>query len=117
MTRNGRSIWIDGTADVVFTIEGDREELSRRIVNHFATPVWRQRQTRYLNPQLPTAFAGRWRVHGGGGKPEPADVDPAVANEPYRSWHAEWEDERGNLITYYLGGRGPRLRGIGGLRS
>ncbi len=38
MKRNGRSIYVDGTADVVFTIEGDREELSRRIVNHFAAP-------------------------------------------------------------------------------
>jgi hypothetical protein len=120
MMRNGRSIYVDGTADVVFAIEGDREELSRRIVNHFAAPdwehfgapIWRPRYTHYLNPQQPTSFVTGWRVYGGGGRPEPADVDPAVANEPYRRWHVEWEDERGNLITYDLGGQGPRLRGM-----
>ena len=106
---NGRSIYVDGTASVVFSIDSDQQELSRRIVEHFAETGWRQRRTQYLNPALATSFEQGWQEHGGG--LAFGGGDQSVPPQPYRRWQGEWEDQGGNLITYYLAGQGRRLRG------
>jgi hypothetical protein len=105
--KNGRSIYVDGTAGVTFRIAADPEELSRGIVQHFAATTWRPRGTEYLNPQDATSFERGWDVRYGG-----AIAGRTTPHEPYRQWHGEWEDERGNIVTYHLGGIGHQLRGI-----
>jgi hypothetical protein len=105
--KNGRSIYMGGSAWVRFTIDTDREELSSRIVEHFAATAWRQRRTEYMNPQIATSFERGWEVHGGG-----VIGDHASSREPFRQWHGEWEDARGNVLTYDLGGSGRQLTGV-----
>lgn len=104
-----RSIYIDGTAAVAFSIDSDQDELSRVIVEHFAAEGWRQRLMQLHNPSLPTSFEHGWQDHGGGlSFNHHARSGPP---KPYRRWQGEWEDQRGNLITYSLGGQGRRLHG------
>jgi hypothetical protein len=104
---NGRSIYIDGSASVVFRIQSDRDVLSSGIVKRFVARGWRERQTQYLNPEVPTSFQGGWQGHDGVG-----DTHRTVSDDPYRRWHDEWTDECGNIVTYSIGGQGRELRGI-----
>ena len=112
MIQNGRSIYIDGSAAVVFSIDSDQDELSTLLTQHFATAGWQQRQTQYLNPQLVTSFATGWQTHGGGLLPGP--FDSIETYQPYRRWHGEWTDDQGNIVEYHIGGQGRRLQGVGG---
>ena len=107
---NGRSIYIDGSAAVVFTIESDRLELTSRIVEHVSSLGWHQRRTQYLNPRQATSFYSGWQVHGGGVLV--FEVSEALPHDPYRTWHGEWEDDRGNILVYDIGGRGRQFRGL-----
>jgi hypothetical protein len=108
--QNGRSIYVDGSAAVGFSINIEREQLSERIVRHFAEAGWRQRKTRYLNPYLPTSFARGWENRGRGlivAHPP----DRRMSYEPYFEWHGEWQNQRGAVVSYALGGLGRQLRG------
>lgn len=106
---NGRAVYVDGIAAVVFSIDSDQDELSRAIVEHFAATGWRQRRMQYLNPSVATSFEQGWQDHGGGvAFNHRAHSGPP---QPYRRWQGEWEDSGGNLITYHLGGQGRRLHG------
>lgn len=100
--RNGRSIYVDGSAAVVFTIDIDPQELSRRLIQHFATSRWHQRNYQFMNPGLATSFELGWRVTHGG-----------PPYEPWREWEGEWDDENGGVLTYVAGGKGHQLRGLG----
>lgn len=79
-------------------------------IEHFAHPGWRPRLTQYLNPQLTTSFELGW-------KSQCACVvsldlqGKRIPREPYHQWHGEWENERGDLVTYTLDGEGRHLRG------
>jgi len=107
---SGRSLFVDGSASVAFTLTGDREELSTGIVRHFTTRGWCQRSTQYLNPQLATSFSEGWAHRCAclimtdlRGKP--------VAREPLYQWRGEWNDSRGDVVTYSLSAEGRQLRG------
>ena len=107
---NGRRRYVDGSASLGFTFTGDREELSDALVWHFAAAGWRQRATQHRNPHIATSFTDGWRHQcacilwrGSDGK--------LIEREPYFTWHGEWEDLRGNVVTYRLSGEGRMLHG------
>jgi hypothetical protein len=110
MVKDGRSIYVDGTASVLFNIDSNQDELVGRIIEQFAGTEWVQRQTQYLNPQLQTSFTAGWQVHGGGIILGP--VGRTIPYEPYRRWHGEWSNNRSDIVTYSIGGQGRRLRGV-----
>jgi hypothetical protein len=110
LVRDGRSIYIDGTGAVAFTISAPREELSTRLVEHFAAEGWRQRATQHLNPEIPTSFEIGWQSQCACVVALDAEGKP-VQREPYHKWHGEWENAQGDIVEYMLGGEGERLRG------
>jgi hypothetical protein len=115
MITNGRSIYRDGIAAVGFSIESDPDELSTLLIQHFARAGWHQRRTQFLNPQKLTSFVPGWQTHYNGGL-NLGPYDPTEMDQPYRDWHGEWTDHHGNLVEYYIAGRGRRLRGHGAYR-
>jgi hypothetical protein len=110
MFKDGRSIYIDDTGAVVFSLNADREELTRQVVQHFATTEWQQRERQFLNPDTATSFAGGWERRCSCVMLTDWQGNP-VAREPFYQWHGEWEDLTGNLVTYTLSGEGRQLRG------
>jgi hypothetical protein len=110
-SRNGRSVYVDRTAAVAFTITIDRERLSGALVEHFAQLGWRQRQMQHVNPQRPTSFASGWRIVGNGLLISMPGGRPLPAREPYYQWRGEWEEAEGNLLEYAVGGEGREIRG------
>jgi hypothetical protein len=106
----GRSVFIDGSAHVAFTMRGEREALTTQIVNHFALTEWRARDREYLNPQIFTSFNTGWRHVCGCIMITDADGRP-VSREPYYDWHGEWDNQQGDVVQYALSADGPRLRG------
>jgi hypothetical protein len=111
--KNGRNIYQDGSADVTFTISGDREQVTQSLIRHFADAGWHERSTQILNPQVATSFARGWQHRGGGVLPQVRE-DQATPQEPYVAWQGEWENGRGDLVTYDLGGQGRVFRGYAG---
>ena len=108
--KNGRSVYVDGSSGVAFAIDGERQQISDRLVQHFAREGWRQRDTQLMNPQIATSFAAGWESDGGG----LIQMDPAgraAPQEPYLKWQGEWEDARGDMVSYGLGGQGRQLYG------
>lgn len=105
--KNGRSIYVDGSGAVMFSINSDRDEISRGIVEHFADTGWFRRPIQHLNPHLATSFERGWEIRGGGLIPQ----GKSPPYEPYYKWHGEWESERGEIVTYVLGGQGRKLHG------
>jgi len=109
---NGRSIYVDGSGAVVFSIAIKCDDAIRQISEHFAQTEWRPRSTQYLNPHLATSFSSGCQRHGGGvilldsnGRPIPP--------EPYNEWVGEWENGRGDIVSYVVGGTRQQLRGYG----
>jgi hypothetical protein len=108
--RDGRSIYVDGTSAVVFSIDAQRRHVSDQLVRHFAREGWRQRKTQFMNPSQATSFDGGWEhrcgcvlVRDSAGRSAPGD--------PYYEWRGEWENDSGDLVSYVLGGPGDHLRG------
>jgi hypothetical protein len=110
LIRNGRSIYIDGSGAVVFHIDGDCDAVAREIVRHFRESEWQPRSAQDLNPRIATSFNIGCQHHGGGIVPTDSNGRP-VSQGPYMQWHGEWENERGDLVTYDVGGTGRQLRG------
>ena len=110
LVRDGRSIYVDGSGAVTFTIAAPREGLSARLVEHFAGGEWRQRSTQHLNPQIPTSFAIGWQSQCACIAALDSQGTP-VEREPYHKWHGEWENEQGDIVEYMLGGEGEQLHG------
>jgi hypothetical protein len=59
--KNGRRIYIDGTTDIWFSVDADREKLTCQLVRYFARRGWRQPTNQFLNPGTATSFAGGWQ--------------------------------------------------------
>jgi hypothetical protein len=70
---------------------------------------WNQRQTQHLNTLLSTSFARGWESRGGVIPSDP--LGHSIPPEPYFEWRGEWDDQRGDMISYVLGGQGHQLRG------
>jgi hypothetical protein len=105
--KNGRSINVDGTGDVVFSIVLGCDDVAKDIRGHFAQTEWRPRATQYLNPQSATSFNSGCQPHGGGVIP-PGSVLPP---DRFSEWRGEWENGRGDIVTYVVGGTGQKMRG------
>lgn len=107
----GRSVYSDGSAAVTFTLTtAERDALSTAVVQHFVNTGWRQRETEYLNPGMPTSFKAGWRHECAcvvqidpQGRPLPA--------EPYYEWQGEWENRQGDVVRYSLSVVGMHLTG------
>ncbi len=107
-----RTMYADGSGDMVFWLSNAdrRDDLSRQLVDHFDAEGWRRRETDYLNPGLPTSFRSGWRRGGGGIRRTDAQGRP-ISGEVY-IWHGEWENQRGDVISYRLqAGRSTDIQG------
>jgi hypothetical protein len=107
---NGRSIYADGSSAVVFSISAERQHVSDLLVRHFASEGWRQRKTQRLNPSLPTSFDGGWERHCG------CVFGQDLPHDPYFKWRGEWENDRGDQVSYAIEGVGNHLRGYAAYR-
>jgi hypothetical protein len=105
--KNGRSIYVDGTGSVVFSMVLSCDNVAKDLRGHFARTEWRPRATQYLNPQIATSFDSGCERHGGGAIP----LGSVVAPEPFIGWRGEWENGRGDIVSYSFGGIGQRMRG------
>jgi hypothetical protein len=105
--KNGRSINVDGSGAVVFSIALRCDDVAMDIRGHFAQTEWRPRATQYLNPQSATSFNSGCQSHGDRVIP-PGSVIPT---DRFSEWRGEWENGRGDIVTYVVGGIGQRLRG------
>jgi hypothetical protein len=108
--RKGRSVYVDGSGAVVFSLPIGCDVFARQIDGHFENTEWQRRSTRYLNPQLATSFNSGCKAPGGGGVPVDSKGAPVFA-EPYQEWWGEWENGHGDIVGYAVGGQGQRLRG------
>ncbi len=109
---NGRSIYVDGSGAILFTLAGDREELAAGVVRSFEAAGWRQRKTRYLNPQHPTSFERGWESRCAC-VVLTDEMGTSRPREPLYQWHGEWQNSRGDIVTYNLSAEGRQLRGYG----
>jgi hypothetical protein len=108
--RHRRSVYRDGSAAVGFTVTADRDELSDQATAYFKERGWRQRRTQYLNPQVPTSFHSGWRLQCS--CTFMTDVkDNRVTPESLHLWEGEWENDRGDVVTYLFVAEGRRMRG------
>ena len=108
--KNGRSIYADGSSAVVFSISAERQHVSDLLVRHFAGEGWRQRKRQRLNSSLPTSFDGGWERHCG------CVFRRDLPHDPYFEWRGEWDNGRGDEISYTVGGVGNHLRGYAAYR-
>ena len=105
--RNGRSVYVDGSAAVIFTVQRGPTSLSDLLGRHFADNGWLPRATQYMNPHLPTSFALGWRTLPVGVLTLDRGGAP-VTREPY-GWTGEWENDRG-AVVYSLHSEGCEIR-------
>lgn len=100
-------VYIDSSSAVIFSLVADREHLSSEVVGHFATKGWRRRGTQYLNPEEDGCQSRCACVFQ-------TDAESnVIQREPFYEWQGEWENERGDIVTYRLAGEGRQLRGYG----
>lgn len=112
LVRHGRSIYMDGSGAVVFSVVASCDDIAAAIGDHFAQAGWRARQMQDLNPQLRTSV-------GSGCEPRKAGIIQLGSNGrliprgPYMDWWGEWQNEAGDLVAYRVGGTDRELRGYG----
>jgi hypothetical protein len=106
VVKNGRSIYDDGSGGVTFTISAECDTVAAQLVQHFAHTEWLQRSTQYLNPSLATSFNRGCQI-------ECACVLQPGRTSPESSaqWSGEWENARGDIVRYTVGGAGQQLAG------
>lgn len=112
IVKNGRSVYVDSTSAVGFSVNSDREDLSAEVVRHFAAMEWRPRDRQSRNPQNSTSFEEGWQ----GRCACVIQMDSegkVIPQETFYEWHGEWENTRGDVVTYRLAGQGRQLRGYG----
>ena len=107
LIKNGRSVYVDGSGAVVFTVAIKCDDVATKLIEHFEQTEWRPRATQYLNPQMATSFSSGCQRHGGGVIPPGSTIPP----EPYIEWRGEWENSRGDIVSYVVGGTGQQQRG------
>lgn len=95
LVRNGRSVYEDGTAGVSFTVDMDCDELVGLVLTQASSSEWHRRSTPLDNPQ---------EVLPPGNRCLPGSSGDA-------GWAGEWNDNRGNVISYRFGGPPRQLRG------
>lgn len=110
LIRDGRSLYADGSRAVVFRIAAGCDEVATQVSEHFGQTEWRPRSTQYLNPQLATSFIGGCQSTGGGVLQLDSNGRP-IPPKPYNEWRGEWENGRGDVVSYVVGGTGQQLRG------
>ena len=108
--KNGRSIYVDGTGALVFSVAADCNDVVRDLTEHFEHTEWQPRSTRDLNPGMATSFRSGCRSHPGCIIQRDSN-GLLIPHEPYNEWHGEWENERGDIVTYDVGGTGRQLSG------
>lgn len=99
LVRNGRSVYVDGSAAVYFTIDMDCDDLAARVLTQAGAARWHRRSTPVDNPNQGLPAGNRCLQSAG-------DI----------GWAGEWDDARGNVIRYAFGGSGRQLRGEAGFR-
>jgi hypothetical protein len=99
--KNGRRIYIDGTTDIWFSIDADREKLTSQLVRYFARRGWRQRTNQFLNPRIATSFAGGWQ-HRCACLILRNDNGQIRQRGQLFEWQGEWENARHDQVTYYF---------------
>jgi hypothetical protein len=111
--KNGRNIFIDGSASVNFEIAEDHEALTTQLIAHYAESGWHQRTQQFMNPRLPTFFADGWQHHCACVLQRNADGSPITPSHHVFMWHGEWQDNRQGLLTYDLAAYGANIHGYG----
>jgi hypothetical protein len=107
--KNGRSIYIDGSGAVVFTVS-DCNLAARQITAHFAQTQWQPRST-YLTPEMRSLYKSGCQPFSIGGVMESGSNGPQHPNQPYVGWQVESENGRGDIVSYRIGGTGQQLLG------
>ena len=96
---NGRLIHGDGSGTLTYTLLERCDSAAAGLAEHFRASGWRQRRSQILMPRLRTSFTtGCERVPNGILSPEATtrgEQSPVAL-----AWHGEWEDNKGNTLTY-----------------
>jgi hypothetical protein len=108
--QRGRSLYVDGTAHVSFSVTGERHKLAAALICHFTTSGWRQRTTQYMNPRFATSFKDGWQRQCACILQTDPEGKP-ILREPQYEWRGEWEDPLGNIVAYSLAAEGRLVRG------
>lgn len=106
---NGRLIYGDGTGALTFTLMERCDRMAAGLVEHFRASGWRQRRSQILMPRLRTSFTtGCERVPNGILSPDA--VTKGDQSSVALAWHGEWEDNKGNTLTYDVSSDGDAAR-------
>lgn len=109
----GRATYIDGSNPVAFALSGDREDTARQITQHCADIGWRQRERQHMNPRHSTSFQDGWQSRCACVIPtDAAGHSLPLPTDRLYEWHGEWENDRGDILTYDLSVAGNRLNGF-----
>ena len=112
LVRNGRSIYIDGSGAVAFSLTADCVDVAKDISQYFERTEWQPRSTQDLNPGMATSFSSGCEPQGGGGLVIELDSNGhQIPYGPYFKWHGEWQNDAGDILTYIVGGTGQELSG------
>jgi hypothetical protein len=110
LVKDGRSVYWDGSGSVTFDVDTNPEPLSASVVAHFAGTEWQPRATQYLNPQMATSFERGWQSRCSCVIQVDANDNPLPHRE-YHEWEGEWQNARGDIVVYHLGGLDDDLHG------
>lgn len=106
---NGRLINGDGTGTLTYTVKERCDRAAASLVEHFRASLWRQRKSQILMPRLRTSFTtGCERVPNGVVSPNGAAMGDQGSIA--LAWHGEWEDNKGNTLTYDVSSDGNEAR-------
>lgn len=100
----GRNIYVDGSAWVFFEVTQPCDKLGDALAAHFSRAGWSQHTHQLRNPGMATSFARGCQVRGGG----VATLEKMPG--PYMEWVGQWQNARGDIVTYFIGGFSPNLR-------
>jgi len=110
LVSNGRSIYVDGSGAVAFSITAACDAIATIVTEHFEHTQWQPRPTQLLNPGIATSFGHGCRPSGGGVLTLDSRGLP-IRRGLYVGWHGEWENDRGDMVMYVVGGTDQQLLG------
>lgn len=103
--RNGRSVYRDNRAAVMFSFDAGCAESAKILTSHFDGTEWKRRRTEYLNPQSSTSFEAGCQERRGGGVIFPQNPSyPVHSDIPDSYWTGEWDGRRGDILRYSISG-------------